>query len=366
VYLPNTGNFNWQEFDFLTYGSALIESPEPSESRNPHKVCYLHFGRTPESFGNKTIEIDGLSIDATGIKFQTRISSTDVSLNNEKRLNILLDDGNWYYVNLESILSEKLLEILQKWIKTKKSTLVRIANEYEKYDRQIYHFLYDVIALVRSIECLDESNQQIIFENTSDGNSLLHNRAQIEIFNCYKKRGEKISLFAKNDNSKPDLLINDIFTDVKSILITGTFKQQLLIKFAHKLRCDVLEKENKENQIGPDGTFFIVIWSGIINSILYTMFHKMTNDKNNRFHEVLPKIDKKQIIFVIPSTESFKNSYLVFQRDEIEKIISTLATTEYEKIMTYDTFSYLTHTKIVKKFPYGTTGLEPMFTFKMR
>ena len=55
-------------------------------------------------------------------------------------------------------------------------TLLRIANEYEQFNRQFYHFMYDVIALSKAISSWEEKERKELLKETRSALILLHNR----------------------------------------------------------------------------------------------------------------------------------------------------------------------------------------------
>ncbi|MGB9002372.1 MAG: hypothetical protein WCC52_01010, partial [Nitrosotalea sp.] len=166
----------------------------------------------------------------------------------------------------------------------------------------------------------------------------------------------------------PDLQINGTFADVKAILIVGRYKDKLLKNFEDKFTNNIIEKEKEKNQIDQDGTFFIAIWSGVVSSILYTVYNKMKTDSvfnGVKIYDEIPPFEANKIIFVLPSPIAFKNYYLVMDKQRSSRIIDYIRRKGYEKIKKHDSLSYLALINIRKGCSFGLTGQNPIIHFKL-
>jgi len=150
---------------------------------------------------------------------------------------------------------------MKKWVIQNNPKLLSIGEEFEKFERQIHHFLYEIIALFKTRE-ITSSDHNNILNDTNQATDLIHNRLLAEIYSGYLQKGAICELYpSTNNESKPDLKISNILIDVKSILITSNKekeRKELMNDFAKKLRKDIINKENEKQQI-VDGTFFIII-----------------------------------------------------------------------------------------------------------
>ena len=273
------------------------------------------------------------------------------------------------FIELDVMLDSSGLRILDNWLESQNETLLKIANEYEIFDRQFYHFMYDVIGLSKAISSWNIEIREHLLNETKSALTLLHNRVQAEIYSEYSLNDTKISLFPTKDVSKkPDLQINNTFVDVKAILLSGGYKPKLLKHFLQRLKDGIIEKEKSKNQIGESGTFFITVWSGIISSIIFVIFNKMKHDKvftNVQFYDSIPPFTEDKIIFVLPSPNAFQNYYLVMPRKKTIRIMNFMVQKGLTKIQKSDPMYYLTLINIRKGCPFGLTGNNPMIDFKL-
>jgi len=245
-----------------------------------------------------------------------------------------------------------------------------IGTEFEQHERQIYHFLYEILAMFHAFKNISEEKQQEILDDTQTATSLYHNRILAEVLSGYSQKGAFVESYPSNDNRKPDLKIGNILVEIKTLLITGNDRHELMCEFARKLREEKIEKEEEKQQVGPCGSFFVGVWSGIVNSIMYTAFHDgvITGFPNStcQFYQTLPPLNEKKVILIIPTNDSFQNNYLVFDRDKICDVVDYLAGEGYEKIQEGKSMKYLVLNNIRKGCEFGVTGENPMMIFKFR
>lgn len=181
----------------------------------------------------------------------------------------------------------------------------------------------------------------------------------------------EIEMPVKKDSPKPDLSIDGVIGDVKTILTGSVNDRESCSDFAHKLKKDIEEPEKERPQIGSNGVFFIAPWSGIINSIFFTYFHKMKlegkhNFQGAEFYLDLPTLKGNQTIFVLTTLNAFSNGYLVFDTKWISGIIEDFAEQAYPTIGKFEPLSYLTFTNVRKGCPFGIQGPNPSFIFHVR
>lgn len=364
-------DFNWDKIVVLGFSPQYVPIPSPEKAKSANVARDIYVGIPPKGYPI-SFYIDGIVITATGVKFVMKATDDLLPNSNYDKLCLViqLDDELWQFIELESILDSKGLQILNDWIGKNKPMLLTIANEYEQHGRQLYHFMYDVIGLCKAVSGLSTVDCFQILESTATAQILLHNRVHAEVYSYYKSKGLVTELIPNKENlKKPDLEIGETFADIKSILITDSKdKEKLLKNFKKKIIEDIIEKENEKDQIGKKGTFFIVVWSGIIGSIFYTTYQKMKNDSifsNVKFYEEIPPFEENKAVLVLPSPLAFQNYYLVMDKKRIRRISDYLAGNGYSHIMKLESMSYLALTNIRKGCPFGVTGKNPIMTFKV-
>jgi len=366
-------SFDWNHIRMIAITPTQSFDPSAILKRPSQNATDLFVGKTPLG-STPGLIIDGMLIDLIGksFKFTTKVTDPITLSNNEKKLNLKLDNGDFQFIELNNILNELELSLLKQWITKQSQQLVRIANEYEKNHRQFYHFMYDMIALVKAASKLPSEYRFTLIDTVDAGDKLMHNRILAEISSAYvNNHVVKIEPRNKGSTRKPDLAIDGLLSDVKTVLTISANDRESLSDFAHKLRKDIDEKEMFKNQTGTNGFLFIAPWSGIANSILYTFFHKMKIDGKHSFegaifYENLPTPNKNKTIFVLTSHNAFQNGYLVFDTKWVSKIIEDFVEQGYPLIDRYEPFSYLTLTNIRKGCPLGISDMNSSIIFHVR
>ena len=364
-------NFDWAHVDVCGIQPKSSPMLSPEEARAPKAVLELKVSNGPDEF-LETYYIDGFEVKEHTISFKTR--SRSFAAPNWKLdgicLNVKLDTETWQFVALENHFNTAEISKLSNWITIENQKLLKIGTEFEQYERQIYHFLYEILSMFHAFKEISEEHQKEILDDTKTATSLYHNRILAEVLSGYSKKGAFVESYPPNDNRKPDLKIGNILVEIKTLLITGKDRKALMGEFARKLREEIIERENEKQQVGPCGSFFIGIWSGIVNSIMHTAFHDgiITGFPKStvQFYQTLPPLNEKKVILVIPTLDSFQNNYLVFDREKICDVVDYLAGEGYEKIQEGKSMKYLVLNNIRKGCEFGVTGENPMLIFKFR
>lgn len=341
------------------------------DARLPRTTHDLYIGIYPKQFPN-SFYIDGITVNSKEVKFETKFRDHSILTFSPEKICLIMELNNdtVQFIELDGILDSDGLKILRDWIEKEKSLLLNIANEYEQYNRQFYHFMYDVIGLAKAVSKLPSSEALQIICDTRTALTLLHNRVHAEIYSEYVKKGINPQLVpTKSGNSrKPDLQINGVFADIKAILIIGRYKEKLLKNFENKLTNEIIEKEKEKNQIGENGTFFIAVWSGVVSSIFYTVYEKMKSDKifdGVKIYDEIPPFEENKVVFVLPNPMAFKNYYLVMDKQRVSRIADFVTRKGYDKIKKSSSMSYLTLINVRKGCPFGLTGNNPSINFKL-
>ncbi len=367
--ITNKGEFDWESINMIGFNRKRDPVPEVKDARIPRIANVLYIGILPKNYP-ETYAIDGLKISKTSAEFNMKIINNTIPTLKEPFCLIMeLDKDTIQFIELDNILDTAGFKILEKWVTNENQVLLKIANEYEQYDRQFYHFMYDVIGIAKAIAKWTSGDQESLLNETKTAIVLLHNRVHSEIFSDYKSNGTRIDLFPPNPNNtkKPDLKINNTLVDVKAILLTGRNYEKLLKHFKNRLE-KILEEEKENNQIGNQGTFFVTVWSGVVSSIFYTVFNKMKMNPifaGIRIYDNVPPFEEQKIIFVLPSPNAFQNYYLVVDRKRAVRIVDYVEKIGYGKIQKKDSMSYLSLINVRKGCPFGVTGSMPMIMFKL-
>lgn len=364
-------NFDWEHVDVCAMFPRNIPVPTPAEARVPKEAIELNVANGPDEF-LETFYIDGFEIKAHNISFSIRSRSFAVPgwKLDGVCLNVKLKTETWQFVALENHFVQAEISKIHDWIKNENQRLLKIGTEFEQHERQIYHFLYEILAMFYSFKEISEDKQKEILDDTKTATSLYHNRILAEVLAGYSKKGAFVETYPLNDNRKPDLKISSILVEIKTLLITGNDRHELMREFARKLREEIIEREEEKQQVGEKGSFFIGVWSGIVNSIMYTAYHDGIisgyQKSNVEFYDTLPPLNEKKAILVIPTHDSFQNNYLVFDRDKICDVVDYLAEEGYDKIQEGKSMKYLVLNNVRKGCEFGVTGKEPMLVFKFR
>ncbi len=367
--------FDWtqvKQFGFcpaLSFDSQTTSKPPPSTAEK------IYLGKTIPSPGVvKAIMINGLKFDLKNQVMQPSMKaiSDPLLLQNSQNLNLVFDNGDIHFIELNGIFENREFNILKNWVNNKSEQLLKIANEYETNRRSFYHFLYDLVALVKALEKVPLEYHEKLIETVNAGDKLMHNRILAEITSSLinyhiVKIEPNLKLWKKN----PDLTIDGIKADVKTVLTTATNDLESLSDFAYKISKDIIKPEIEKNQLGKGGIFFIAPWSQIINSLLYIFFHQMKLEgKHNysgvKYYSKLPPIKEGQTALILTDHRAFENGFLLFDTRWVNQILEDFAQQGYPMIDLYDPMSYLVLNNIREGCPLGVSGIDLSLMFYVR
>ena len=322
-----------------------------------------------------TIVVDGLEVTNSGINIIQKYSSI---LHRDWRPSMVLshiclsaktDTKTRYFIPLVDHFDEVKIQQIAAWVHENEQKLLQIGAEFDAYEREIYHFLYEIVALFYAFRTISSNQSREILGEIRTATDLYHSRILAEIASGYSQKGASIFLHPSHGRRIPDLKIGNIQIDVKTILITEKNKKELMQKFAKKLRNDIIEKENRKQQIGNLGSFIIGVWSGVLNSIIYAAYQNHVISKYDtqvKLYDEIPPLNCKKAILVMPTLHAFQNNYLVFDRDRICDTIDYLADDGYSQIEEDKAMKYLTLTNIRRNCKLGITSDIPAMSFKIR
>jgi len=367
--------FDWTQVKQFGFCPALSFDPQTTPKPPPNTAEKIYLGKTIPSPGSvKAILINGLKFDLQNkaMKPLMKVISDPFILENSQNLNLVFDNGDVHFIELNKIFKNREFNILKNWINNKPEQLLTIANEYENHRRPFYHFLYDLVALVKALEKVPLEYHKKLIETVNAGDKLMHNRILAEITsslidNHIVKIEPNLKLWKKD----PDLTIDGVKADVKTVLTTATNDLDSLSDFAFKISKDIIIPEIEKNQLGKGGVFFISPWSQIINSLLYIFFHQMKLEgKHNysgvQYHSKLPPIKEGQTVVVLADHRAFENGFLLFDTRWVNQILEDFAQQGYPMIDLYDPMSYLVLNNIREGCPLGVTGIDLSLMFYVR
>ena len=250
-----------------------------------------------------------------------RIVSLDLS--SKIRESAVLSD-----IEIPVDLNDSAFELLKKTIKNSNSQLLKIANEYHDSGREFYSFLYDCVSLAKYVDNLPPQFEKLTrkFSNAGD---LMHNRIHAEVANEYKILGYDIDLERRKNGSKPDLYLDGIFAEVKTIISTGENTPKSFSDFARRVK----ERHDDEalEQINKDGMVFICMWSHVMNNIFKDYFV-------DRYSPQIPVLNKGKTVLTIEGKKAFSDFYAVFNSNDFSEEIEQFALSGYKRV---SSFSYL-------------------------
>lgn len=363
------GKFEWENLAMIGIGPKET-TPSPEEAKQPRIVNRMYLGQIPKNFPI-TIHVDGMTLVSNKISMNFKVESIGLP-NNKNHISIIMELANdtIQFIELDEILTASSLKILDDLITNQQNVLCKIANEYECFNRQFYHFMYDLIGIVKAISDWNENDQNKILSETKSAQSLLHNRVHAELYSAYNSQGILISLYPDKPGSsrKPDLKIKDTFVDVKAIIISKRSKHQLLKQFALRLTDRIETQEKEKKQVDTSGTFFIAIWSGVISSTFYVVFDKMKNDKiffGTKLYDTVPPFEKEKVVFILPHPNAFESYYFVVPRKRAVRIAEYMYKKGFDKIQKSNVYAYVTLINVRKGCPFGITGKNPNILYKV-
>ena len=365
--------FDWSNLNAFGFSIGRNTAPTLARSKSKRVIKKIQVSIPPELL--HVIMINGFKVSPNGVSFDLKYSSiahpdwrSDMALN-KTCLNVELDTDAWQFTPLTDHFDTKEIQRIFYWVQSNERRLIQIGTEFESYEREIYHFLYDVTALFYALKSIPDPSGKEILNDIRGATDLYHGRILAETAAEYSNMGANVTLHPSNSGHVPDILIGNILIDVKTVLIVGKDRKVLMKEFAKRLRKDIIDRENKKQQIGNNGSFFIGIWSGIINSIIYTAFQNQLiteYDDTVRFYDTTPPLNPKKVILVMPTLYAFKNNYLVFDRDRICDIMDYLAGNGYQRIQEENAMKYLTRTNIRRNCIFGITSDNSECSFKFR
>ena len=317
----------------------------------------IFIGKTPRGKTPFDYNINGLTVG--------NITPNEIFVNKQKkfdpkkRLNLHLKNNSYHYAELTEILEDSAIQFLHEFITQNKQSLLKIANSYEKMGRQFANFLYDLVLLFKTLPCLPNEFQVLVDNINSKSDNLMHNGIVANLALLYKNSNHVVNLEPTNQGSKPDLMIDNKFAEIKTILTPKENTKQSLESFATKMG-DINSKARK--QVGKEGIIFFSPWSGIINSLFYVFYYKMRKEQQHDFNDCevfthIPPVQEGKSIFIVTTPRAFRDYYLVFDSNWIVDAMRLFARSRYDLLNKTNSMGYLKIQPSARMgFPVGIAG----------
>ena len=289
------------------------------------KVLDIFVGPTPTN--GPEISIGGVAF----VSDPSELPKTPPPPLSDERLNLKLDDGTYLFTDIGPVFSTECKKLLSEIIDNDKSNFIKIAEKYEEDGREYFNFFYDIVFLINALQELPETFHSLT-EIKGDAYILMHNSVLANLILEYRNKGHQVSLEPERNGSHPDLKIDDIFAEVKTIVSPKENTQKSFEDFAYAVNSKIDDEAKK--QVGDNGMIFIAPWSGIVNSLYYTYYYQMKNDgiHNNLecdVHTELPAPMAGKTVIVTATPNVFEDYYLVFNTNDVSSNLNNFASTYY-------------------------------------
>lgn len=160
-------NFDWENVDVCALFARDVTMPTKEEVRTPKETRELKVSNPPYEF-LETFYIDGFQVDSNNISF--RIRNRSLAVPGWKLdgicLNVKLDTCSWQFVALENHFNQNQIGRIRDWVNNENQRLLKIGTEFEQHERQIYHFLYEIIAMFNAFKQVPEDKQKEILADS--------------------------------------------------------------------------------------------------------------------------------------------------------------------------------------------------------
>ena len=362
------------EFDWnLTKDIALTPTYIHGDSmpnRDARVIKQVQVSHPPTML--RKMSVSDVVTNEHGIRFRMNYQDLLVPgwrMSDEVCITAQTERDEWMFMPLKEHFDGTEIAELRQWVRSKSDRLLKIGTEFEKHDRQAFHFLYEILALWYAFKGISSFEKTELLNDTNTALNLHHNRILAEALAGYKQSHTSVTLHAARGNRCPDLSVDGVFVDVKTIITAGVDRQAMMDMLARKIAGDIAGSTRSCSQIGPDGTHIIGVWSSVANSVFYAALNAgVVKDGgfDYRIHKVIPRASKNKMIFSIPTDEAFQNAYVEFDRSEAADMVNFLAGSGLKKIDEAETKKYLLHTNVRRGCTYGVSSDYPAIYFKVR
>ncbi len=313
-----------------------------------------------------------IAVTDRGVQFRIKYHDLLIPgsiMDDSASINVQTGQDEWMFMQLDDHFEEQEISKMRQWVAATEGNLLKIATEFEKHHRQTYYFLYEILALWHALGGATPAERDALLNDTDTALKLHHNRILAEALSAYRQNSSCVKLHPRHNNRQPDLSVDGIFVDVKTVLMTGVHKQALLDDFARKIAGDVVLDKRVSEQVGDSGTLIVGAWSSIINSILQAALDGgIIRDGGFEYktHATMPPLSENKTIFCLPASEAFQNTYLELDRGDTVAAVNHLAQSALERINIVRSKKYFLRSNVRKNCTYGISSDEPGIYFEIR
>lgn len=275
-----------------------------------------HIRKIKEALDNERIDKLFIIEENSQMKF-------GANLNNGMKLLLSLDDRQ-----RPLIFTEPEFAILKDIVTTRNNELIQCANGYKESGRDFDYFFYDVVTLSWYVEKLPLNFNKL--RKIESASELMHDRIHAQLAYHYKKLGANVEIEIKHeDEKKPDLRINGIELEVKSLISSVSNTPESFLKYSKSFRNSI---SSASKQIVANGVIAIAPWSIIMNNVWKEYFTGLYSSTLS-----IPKPDS--VIVVLDGGKVLEDYYMMFDSKEIAiEQIRKFAESGYKHI---DVMSYM-------------------------
>jgi len=273
--------------------------------------------------------------------------------NSQKQLIIKFKSGNKELSDLTNTqypyhLSEKSIILLEYIVSNNQEELISCAKGYFNSGRDYHIFLYDLSSLCWLLEKLPDKFQ-LLKKIQSEGNELLHNRLIVQLAFESQKRFSQIEYEKDFHGSNPDLFINSVHIEVKTILVS-------MVETDYQKFYDSFERqfEKARSQIHNDGMIIMGFWSKRINNELKEYFKDLVVDE-------LTNIKKNITVLVIEGDTPLNEHYIYLTTEQTLELIKNYCDGGHNLV---DPMAYV-KTMMRNGFPKQTITHDGFMMFRM-
>ena len=319
----------------------------------------------------KEISVSDVVTNEYGISFQ--IKWPDLLLpgsraTDEVCITAQTERDEWVFIPLKEHFDEIEIAELRQWTNAMSDLLSKIGTEFEKYNRQAHHFLYEILALWHAFKGISALEKTGLLSDTRTALNIHHNRILAEVVAAYRQSRASVTLHPARGESCPDLSVDGVFVDVKTIITADVDRQAMTENLARKID-EIVDSERSSKQIGSDGTYIVGVWSSVANSVFRAALDAGVikgGGFDYNIHKVIPRMSKNKMIFSIPTDEAFQNTYVEFNRSEAVDMVKFLGKSGLKKIDESETKKYFLRTNVRRGCTYGVSSDYPAIYFKVR
>ncbi|MDA8010687.1 MAG: hypothetical protein MPK62_14975 [Alphaproteobacteria bacterium] len=279
-----------------------------------------------------------------------------------------IDDNNVKYMGLDDLLDASKIKLLSGWINDNQKKLVSAANEYEEHDRQLQHFMYDIVGMFRSLTKMDKEDQKRILSGSTNPGALFHNHLHVDIFGLLKGRHRVEMPVERKGRPMPDLIIDGVRADVKTVPASSKDRDQLLKDCIVTIRM-MFKKEDERGQVGERGTFFVGFWSSYVAIVISLAYQKFKSHKifgGTVLSRGKPEFAAGKVIFVLPTGKAFVNDYLAVDRSGALDMLEWIRDEALPRIREMPEIGDMVMLRSYEGFPFCVAGSDPSVYLKIR